>query len=175
MIFALLLFLYLLKRPENRLKNLIDTGVFTLAAAVSAYSMVLAPYFPERAWSGTVIFGMIALVSLLNTVTVQFKQGTRHTSTIKSFLTAGLAIVFLVTYANALAAVRDTYNLNRNVWKFCKQIADGHGDIVLPAVSSVSKYSCFEPAGDLSGDPANWLNVAMARYLGAHTVTKEVS
>jgi hypothetical protein len=133
LIFALLLFLYLLKRPENRLKNLIDTGVFTLAAAVSAYSMVLAPYFPERAWSGTVIFGMIALVSLLNTVTVQFKQGTRHTSTIKSFLTAGLAIVFLVTYANALAAVRDTYNLNRErMENAVNQIAMGTAILFCP-------------------------------------------
>ncbi len=176
LIFLVLLAVYFIKSKENRWKNLANTGIFTLAALLSAYSMVLAPYFPERAWSGTVIFGMIALASLLNTVTAQFKHGARRAGVLKSFLTAGLAVVFIVTYVNALPAVRDTYNLNRERMENAEnQIADGRADIVLSAVSSGSKYSCFEPAGDLSDDPANWLNVAVARYLGADTVTKEVS
>ena len=172
LVFVVLLVFYFVKMRENNWKGLVNTGIFALATLVSSYSMVIAPYFPERAWSGTVIFGMITVVSLLSAFKIEIK----HAAAIRSAAAICLSVLFLFTYIRAYSDVRVAWlSDTKRMTSAGQQIAEGKKNVTMPSVTSTSKYSCFEPWGDLSDDTANWVNSAIARYLGVNTVTKEVS
>ena len=123
--------------------------------------MIVAPLFPDRAWSGPVIFFLIAIVSLHSLVDL---------SDIK--VKSGQAIVFgfvlvlcLSTYFNAFFELKNVNSFyHKRVSMIESSIALGEESIEIPSIGGSTGYSCYSPAGDLNSDSSEFPNKYIAQY-----------
>ena len=168
MIVAIILFVvFFIKNKKGRFQALSIPGIYFIAMLVCTYSMVLSPSFPERAWSGTTIFGMITLMSIYNATDVIAKPLIKKA--IVAFVMVISAAVFCVAIKD-LNPVKIQFDAREE--SVVNQIAAGKKDLCVDSITSNSKYSCFETYGDIEYDKNDWKNIAFARYWNAETVTK---
>ncbi len=155
---------------KERREALFLPALLTVLSLVSAFSMAAAPYFPARTWSGPTVFIIAALMSALRAA------ADKGLFDIDRIWKTGAAVVLCIAVAVACFFAFGTVSDLHDQYKARDELARrqlmlySSQSLELPAISSDSRYSCFDVSPDLTGDPDNWLNVAMARYYGAKAV-----
>jgi len=152
------------------LSELTPALIYLTGMLGSVYSMSAAPYFPQRAWSGPIVFSLIAALSAASLLPPYAKLRRGPLRIAVSLL---MAVCFLITYIPALRdlnEVRTRCAAREAVLLQAKE--DGRREAAVPMIGSSSRYSCFEESGDLSGDPDVWPNTAMAMYYGLERVVR---
>lgn len=155
------------KRP---IRDLLKPGVFCLAGLASTYSMILAPQFPTRTWSGPVVFFTITLVALWRWVEPAPDKTHRGLTAVVSVL-AVLAIAG--SYVWAVQDINETrHAVQLRETYIAEELAAGHRDVTLPPIHGQTRWNCYQKYDDLNDDPGQWPNTAYAMYYGFDSVSK---
>lgn len=155
------------KRP---VRELLRPGIFCLAGLASTYSMILAPTFPTRTWSGPVVFFTITLVALWRWVEPEADRNYRGLTVAVSVL-AFLAVTG--TYVWAVQDLNETRNAFQLREKYiAEELEAGHREITLSPIHGQTRWNCYNEYDDLNDDPSQWPNTAYAMYYGLDRVNK---
>jgi len=164
----LLLFAYFLRRRCD-IKRLIYPVIFLLAGCAAAYAMAFSPQMPDRIWSGPIVYFLISLLALYRAAD---EPRIRNPRLRVGAVTLCAALV-LASYAYfAPIVARTAEAMDARLADAAAQLASGQRDLTLDAIygSGVS-FDAAEVPYDITPDPTHWLNSALARYVGADTVT----
>lgn len=131
-----------------------------LAFAVNYYSLSVSPRIPDRTLSSCLAFLIICiLTTYAQCENVKIKQS--HLNV----LAISLAAVLLGTSfygITELKPVNAAYQ--KRVYTINKSIENKETTVTLPAITSTSRYSCFDCKGDLTDDENSWQNRVIANY-----------
>lgn len=134
---------------------------FILGGFAATYSMVASPQFPERSWTGVIVYLIIALVILV----YDFEKIHRIYKFILVDLCMILSIIFIGEYLNA---ARDINNL-RNTWNEREKIIEKSNK------NQIFKFYRYETTNnknpsyglsDIGNDYKVWPNSSIAKYYG---------
>ena len=134
---------------------------FILGGFAATYSMVASPTFPERSWTGVIVYLMVAIVILV----YDFEKIHRIYKFILVDLCIILSIIFIGEYLNT---ARDINNL-RNTWNEREKVIEKSNK------RQVFKFYRYEtnnnknPAyglNDIGEDYKVWPNSSIAKYYG---------
>jgi hypothetical protein len=142
-------------------------GGYILAGFAGAYSMILSPPFPERAFFIVIVFLTIALLSLVN------QAGTGKV--IKRNILIFTVIVFIFFSFSFLLAGKNIMgiylkSLERSRYILTqkeKNITDVEVKAPIPAVD---KHAALYGLSDIGENPDFWLNVAAASYYNLKSI-----
>ena len=155
-------------RRQRPVRELIVPGIWLMAALASTYSMVMAPTFPTRTWSGPVVFFLILLGTLYRWAFPEM-PGKRTTAVVTLCALALTA----VTYAGAVKDLSQTREQFRQREAYiAAEKAAGRLDVTLSPLYGSTKYNCYNPDGDLNADNTQWPNTAYAMYYELDSVSK---
>lgn len=142
--------------------------IYFIGTLGGVYSMIVAPYFPDRVWSGPLMFMIIAVLGLYNEL--EFK-----TADLKKFGIAAaliLSVSALGTYADNVFNLYYTNNqFNQRSAYIQEQVESGQSVVEIPAITGTGKYTLFG-SGDLVYDSDEWPNVSIAAYYGAEKIVR---
>ena len=165
-LFALLLVRFF--RTGGKWRALFLPGLYALAGLASLYAMCLSPMIPDRVWSGPVLWFLISggCLYAAQPRPVLPKPWLRYSA---ALLAAGaLALSFYIAAPRVAATGRA---LRQREAEGRAQLAAGETVLHLPPVlRNGTRFDGQEQRWELQPDPDNWLNVALARYLGAEQV-----
>lgn len=167
-----LMILFVLKCVRNKrsVRELLRPSVFCLAGLASTYSMILAPTFPTRTWSGPVVFFTITLIALWRLVEPEPDKMHRGLTITVSVL-AVLAVAG--TYIWAVQDINETRNAFQLREKYiAEELAAGQREITLSPIHGHTRWNCYNEYDDLNDDPSQWPNTAYAMYYGLDRVSK---
>lgn len=133
----------------------------------AVYSMIVTPSFPDRAWSGPVILGLI-LVGNLSTLVETFRIDTRMW---RINILLFFSLLCVSTYINAffeLKNINAAFQEREHIIQTA--ISQEAASVEIPNICGWSGYSCYGADGDLNSDSRKWPNTAIARYYGIDEV-----
>lgn len=141
---------------------------FLLAGLAASYSMIFSPMIPNRIWSGPLIFFLISLGSLWQIC----GKPTINKTPLRIAIVAIISVVLMFNYGIAIHTLEQTSQAySKREAYAAEEIKNGETILKLdPVFGSSSRFDAADITGDLTSDPTNWLNVALARYLGAKSV-----
>lgn len=148
------------------LEKWLPTAVFLLGSLACAYSMILSPQFPARAWGPVLILTLITAGSALTLC-----PDLRPPRAVTAVGCAVVAVAVLWTYAGA---ARSLSRLSEQVAQRDAQARAaaerGEREVTLAPIQGDNRYNCYEPFADLSPNSADWPNTAIAMYYGLDAV-----
>ena len=134
-----------------------------LSSLVCNFMMVAADYYPERAFTGTVVFLIVACATLLDSPTVKL--------TLTSALALGLTLVMALS---AVGAVPDAYNryqlAQARVAEVCQARDAGQTDVTTFGITGLSRFDAFDGLNELTTDPDYFPNAYYAKYYGLSSI-----
>ena len=151
---------------------LVRTAILFIGALAATYSMILAPYFPGRAWSVPLSLYAASLVSSCELAFAEMDLTYRLS--ICTFSVAALSILALFVGINGYSALSHTYALDcarREAISEAKQ--NGISEVWLESIAGSSRFDPYDEYGDLSADPDSWPNTAIAMYFGLDSVNRK--
>lgn len=134
---------------------------FIVGAVFSVYSMLLSPQFPERAWTGVIVFLIIPIISLLFDL--------EKISKLSHVVMIDIIIIASFSFAQGyFALVRDTYKLH-NTWeyreKLIKDVKDkGNDKVEFLKYYPSEKRNPVYGIDDIQNDPNHWVNKSAKEY-----------
>jgi hypothetical protein len=140
--------------------------VLGLGTLASAYSMVVSPQFPDRAWSCIVIFAVVTSGSALA------RCGDLALPRPVKAAVCGLVLVCAaVVYGQACSSLYATYSqMAQRSAIVAEVLAQGGAEATVEPIRGNSRYNCFQPDGDLNTDSSVWPNTAIAQYYGLDAI-----
>lgn len=157
---------------ENALVLVRDSGVvlvYLIGFLASVYSMIVVPYFPERAWTGPLALLLIAVLSLWEMV-----DGSELRLWLGKALTVGFLLVFCgTTYMDAYVELHSNsaaYLARES--KVEQTLAAGENTIELTGICGSGTYSIYGSYEDIAYDSTDWRNYGIARYYGLDEVIR---
>ncbi len=159
----------LLKQCSTLISKCSCTFIYATGALAAAFSMILSPQFPERAWSAPVVLIIIALVSSISELDVSCNLKKRA-----AFFLSVLVCVSCSTWINAYFELKSTFfcHLER-IAQIEAAVEHGEKTVTISAITSKSQYSVFSIDGDLEWDSTVWPNIAMARYYDIDEIVRQ--
>ena len=168
-VLAWLALLVLFVRRRRAAARLLPAAAFLLAGLGAAYAMAFPPSMPDRVWSAPVAFFLISALLLWRAAGEPRFPGARE-RVLAVTLCAALALGCYAAGAKKLSATAEAFDA-RNA-SAAAQLSSGERDLTLAVVyGSGSRFDAAEAQGDITPDPSHWLNGALARWLGAASVT----
>lgn len=158
----------ILKRERT---GLCKTLIFLVGGLVSVYSMVISPYFPDRVWSGPIIYFSIAALSA---VSYALPSHERH---FEKFVALALSVCMLVPVTHAfIQAISELSVISELDKARAEQIIaakeQGENSVTVDTIYGDGRYTCFDSFGDLNSDSTTWPNTALAMYFDIDEVVK---
>lgn len=158
------IYIYKKKKIDNRVY------VFIAGSFFSIYSMLLSPQFPDRAWTGVIVFLIIPIAILLydlDNVSKICKIAFVDILVIASF-------IFVKDYLELLVDV----NQLRNTWEYrekkIKQAkAKGKTKLKFDRYTPYNKRNPAYGLSDLQPDPKHWANFYTAAYYGLDEISSK--
>jgi hypothetical protein len=156
-----------------RQKKKIDIFIwfYALAGLASVYSMLLSPYFPERAYFIVVVFFTIVLLGLASQIRIQMPPIIERNRYALGafFLVIFLAYSFLPAGKNIVGVYLKWKQRSEHI---LAQKAQGNLDIVVKAPIPVhDKHVALYGLRDVFiNDPAEEWNVSIARYFSVNSI-----
>ncbi len=170
-----LLIFYILKnrwRNINEWQELYPFFIFVIAMITSIYSMIIAPFFPQRAWSICIIYAIITLGNLISVMNFDkdVKMNIICVVTLATICTLGSCY-------KTFWAIKQTNDLAiQRIEQIKKQKAEGKKDIYVSAIraknNAALKYSPYTATDDLEDDAKVWPNTSIAKYYGVKSINK---
>ena len=165
----LALLLVFLRRPGREPKRLLAPAAVLLAGLGAAYAMAFPPSMPDRVWSGPLLLFLISALMLWRAAGEPRLRSARLRLCAVT-LCAALALWSYALAAPGLAATAQGFDARGA--EAAAQLAAGTRELTLPPVcGSGTRFDAAEASGDITADPQHWLNGALARWLGADSVT----
>ena len=138
---------------------------FILGGFVAIYAMVLSPTFPERAWTGAIIFFVITIVMLiydLDTINRLYK-----------FILVDFCIILSIIYVGQYINTARDINYLRRTWNDRIDIINESNKDKIFEFYKYETYNSKNPAYDLSDigdDPEVWPNNSISKYYGINGI-----
>ena len=138
-----------------------ETYTFILGGFAAIYAMVLSPTFPERAWTGAIIFFVIAIVILvydLDTINRIYK-----------FVLVDFCIILSIIYVGQYINTARNINYLRNTWNYRVNVINESDK---DKIFEFYKYETYNPRNpvygldDIGYDPNAWPNGSISKYYG---------
>ena len=138
-----------------------ETYTFILGGFAAIYAMVLSPTFPERAWTGAIIFFVIAIVILvydLDTINRLYK-----------FILVDFCIILSIIYVSQYMDLARNINYLRNTWNYRVDVINESDK---DKIFEFYKYETYNPRNpvygleDIGYDPNAWPNGSISKYYG---------
>ena len=138
-----------------------ETYTFILGGFAAIYAMVLSPTFPERAWTGAIIFFVIAIVILvydLDTINRLYK-----------FILVDFCIILSIIYVSQYMGLARNINYLRNTWNYRVDVINESDK---DKIFEFYKYETYNPRNpvygldDIGYDPNAWPNGSISKYYG---------
>lgn len=158
-------------------KNFITIS-YLVALLASVYSMIVAPYFPLRTWSGPLVFIIIFIGSLYTSL-----ESKKIFYTKKYVISLALLLAFISActyFGDTLPAIKNDEN---QIFKRIELIniakSNNISEVEIPSIKVTSKYSIFysNPSNSdfLSYDSSEWPNRIIAKYYGIEKIIRNDS
>ena len=137
------------------------TYPFILGGFAATYSMVASPTFPERSWTGVIVYFIVAIVILI----YDLEKINRIYKFILVDICIILSIIFIGEYINAAKEI----NVLRSTWNERRIIIEKSNK------NQIFKFYRFEPfnsknpaygLNDIGYDYTAWPNTSIAKYYG---------
>lgn len=138
-----------------------ETYTFILGGFAAIYAMVLSPTFPERAWTGAIIFFVIAIIILvydLDTINRIYK-----------FILVDFCIILSIIYVSQYMDLARNINYLRNTWNYRVDVINESDK---DKMFEFYKYETYNPRNpvygldDIGYDPNAWPNGSISKYYG---------
>ena len=138
-----------------------ETYTFILGGFAAIYAMVLSPTFPGRAWTGAIIFFVIAIVILvydLDTINRLYK-----------FILVDFCIILSIIYVSQYMGLARNINYLRNTWNYRVDVINESDK---DKIFEFYKYETYNPRNpvygldDIGYDPNAWPNGSISKYYG---------
>ena len=153
--------IYNKKKIEN------DIYIFIVGGLASIYSMILSPTFPERSWTGVIVFLLIAtLISLYDLDKI---------NKIYKVIVIDLCVILSIIYIGQYISATLDINHLRGTWSnrietIEKEKEEGNKKITLePYYTSNSKNPIYG-LSDITEDAKVWTNTSIAQYYGLKSI-----
>ena len=149
-----------------------DSWVFIAGGISTAYAMILSPTFPERAWTGVIIFLVIAAGCLLYDLE-------KINKTFKFIIIDACIILSIIYIGQYISAGIDINNL-RNTWESRIEIINkeknkGNKNVVIDPFTTWNTKNPIYGLSDISTDSKVWPNTSIAKYYGLKSIkTREI-
>lgn len=166
-IFPLLIVIIILISLKIYHKKKIEKEAYTfiLGGFAAIYAMVLSPTFPERAWTGAIIFFVIAIAILiydLDTINRLYK-----------FILVDFCIILSIIYIGQYINTARDINYLRHTWNDRIDIINESNKDKIFEFYKYETYNSKNPAYDLSDigdDPEVWPNNSISKYYGINGI-----
>lgn len=112
-LFAILIIIYSIYIFKNK-KITKESFVYTISGILTAYAMVLSPVFPERAWTGVIVFLIISICILIYDIYDNFK--------LLKFIVIDIVFILSIIYVRDYINANRSINELRNVWEYRKTV-----------------------------------------------------
>ena len=138
-----------------------ETYTFILGGFAAIYAMVLSPTFPGRAWTGAIIFFVIAIVILvydLDTINRLYK-----------FILVDFCIILSIIYVSQYMDLARNINYLRNTWNDRIDIINKSSKDKMFEFYKYETYNSRNPVyglDDIGYDPNAWPNGSISKYYG---------
>ena len=138
-----------------------ETYTFILGGFAAIYAMVLSPTFPERAWTGAIIFFVIAIIILvydLDTINRIYK-----------FILVDFCIILSIIYVSQYMDLARNINYLRNTWNDRIDIINKSSKDKMFEFYKYETYNSRNPVyglDDIGYDPNAWPNGSISKYYG---------
>ena len=142
-----------------------EAYTFILGGFAAIYAMVLSPTFPKRAWTGAIIFFVIAIVILiydLDTINHLYK-----------FILVDFCIILSIIYIGQYINTARDINYLRHTWNDRIDIINESSKDKIFEFYKYETYNSKNPAYDLSDigdDPEEWPNNSISKYYGINGI-----
>ena len=134
---------------------------FILGGFAAIYAMVLSPTFPERAWTGAIIFFVIAIIILvydLDTINRIYK-----------FILVDFCIILSIIYVGQYINTARDINYLRRTWNDRIDIINESSKDKMFEFYKYETYNSRNPVyglDDIGYDPNAWPNGSISKYYG---------
>lgn len=138
------------------------TGIF-----IAIYSMVLAAYFPNRAWFGIVCFAIISIGFLWNELT----KSNNWINELNRIIIVLCIPIFTSNYIHAYRTINvmnSEYTQRNEYIKSEKE--KGNLDIIVDEIYPLSPYCAAYNIQDLSDNPNEFYNVYLSKYYNVNSI-----
>lgn len=159
LVIAISIKIYHKKKIEN------DVYIFLVGGLATIYSMVLSPTFPERSWTGVIVFLLIAMFNLLYDV--------EKISKLYKYIIVDCCIILSFTYITDYIALGIDINNLRNTWEYRVNKIEKMDDNSKAVFDRYTTYNPKNPAyglSDLNTNKNEWPNTSIAEYYGIKSI-----
>ena len=149
-------------------KELVNFGIFTVAAAAALIVMLVPPKFPPRAMFGLAAFLIIAVV-------YGFSQLELTPARIwKLVLIPGCAVMMFYIMSWGYVGV-DAITVNKQYLARVQIIQEHNNEalIQVPEIVPLSSHNGMYGLKDVQLDPNHWVNRALADYFGVPNIVRQ--
>lgn len=153
LVIALSIKIYHKKKIEN------DVYIFLLGGLATIYSMVLSPTFPERSWTGVIIFLLIAMFNILYNI--------EKINKLYKYIILDCCIILSFIYITDYIDLGIDINNLRNTWEYRINEMEKMDDESQAVFDRYTTYNPKNPAyglSDLNTNKKEWPNTAIADY-----------
>lgn len=160
-VIAMSIKVYYKKKIEN------DSYVYIIGSGATIYSMVLSPVFPERSWTGVIVFLLIASGILLYDLDKLNK--------IYKYIIVDFCIVLSVMYISEYISTGIDINNLRNTWEYREQYieeqkAKENTKIELAPYYTQNSHNPTYGLADIIEDKDTWPNNDLADYFNVKSI-----
>lgn len=145
----------------NKKKISLQTYIYMIAGFLTIYAMLLSPSFPERAWTGVIVFWIIACAQLIYKL--------ESIDKIFKVIIIDSTIILAMFYIEPVITTgKEVLNLRR-VWNYRidyieSEKSKGNKNIELASYYSSDKHSPNYGLADIGSETTGWPNDAIADY-----------
>lgn len=138
-----------------------ESYIFILGGFAATYAMVLSPTFPERAWTGAIIFFVIAITILafdLDKINRLYK-----------FVLVDLCIILSVIYIGQYINLARDINDLRHTWNYRAKVINNSNKNKMFKFYKYVTIDSKNPAyglNDIGDDSKVWPNNSISKYYG---------
>ena len=160
-VIAMSIKVYYKKKIEN------DSYIFIIGSGATIYSMVLSPVFPERSWTGVIVFLLIASGILLYDLDKLNK--------IYKYIIVDFCIVLSVMYISEYISTGIDINNLRNTWEYREQYIEKqkekeNTEIKLSPYYTGNNHNPTYGLFDIVEDKDIWPNNDLADYFNVKSI-----
>lgn len=150
---------------KKKIQN--DSYIFIIGSGATIYSMVLSPTFPERSWTGVIVFLLIASGILLYDLDKLNK--------IYKYIIVDFCIVLSVMYISEYISTGIDINNLRNTWEYREQYIEKqkekeNTEIKLSPYYTGNNHNPTYGLSDIVEDKDIWPNNDLADYFNVKSI-----
>ncbi len=160
-----LVVIYFITAIVSRYQNnkLTTSVIFFIGTLAAIYSMILSPDFPYRAWTGVIVYIIIAI----GTVYAEFDENNSLVKNMSYMLLTIFIVIALKDYWYAFReSSRVNYEWNQRIEYIESEKGKGNLELEVYKIAVNNKYCGLDGLADLSTTTAYWTNENIRIYFG---------